>query len=160
MSSTFDDALLKQGEKMVELNEDSLLEIIGLQLLAIDPPDRAMNVGSNLSAAETTGDLALAGVEKTEALLPPFRIISQVLKQNRRRAQQYLDELLPRIKLAMCDGGKLKPQYANQLEAGELVIKVTAEVVANLNGLPPLFGSLTITIASWVSKRGLDTLCR
>lgn len=161
MTMVFDDTLLRQGQKLTELGDDSLLEVIGLQLLALDPPSRAVNAGGYLSAAVTATEMALAtGVESTEGLLPSFQVLSELLKENRRRAQMYLEELFPKLKAAMCENGSLRREFVIRFEAGELIVKVTAEAVAAATGLPPLCGSLVITVAAWFSKQGLDKLCR
>ena len=161
MTMAFDDRLLNQGQKLTEISDDSLLEVIGLQLFALDPPSRAVSAGGHLSAAVIATDMALAsGIETTEGLLPTFQTLSELLKENRRRAEAYLNEVLPKLKAVMCDNGRLKREFAIRFEGGELIVKVTAEVVAAVTGLPPLCGSLVITVAAWFSKHGLESLCR
>jgi len=59
----------------------------------------------------------------------------------------------------MCEEGQLKRSFSERLEAGELGIKVAAEVVAASMRIPPVFGSLVITISAWCCKRGVSQIC-
>jgi len=159
VSTVFDEALLRQGQKLAELSDDVILEVIGLQLLAVDPPSRALAINGYISVAGMCGEVP-GGGEEVQALLPSsLRAMADIVRENRRRAARYLQGLSPQIKDFMCDGGTLKREFAERLEAGELGIKVAAEIVAVVTGIPPVLGSLVITVSAWCCKRGLDRVC-
>ena len=115
-----DEGLLKQGQLLAKMDETSLLEVIGFQLLAIDPPSRAVGVNGSVSTAASLGDLTSASsVEGTEGLLPSsLRALSDVLSDNKDRARKFLANALPKIQAVACDGTELRLSVRARMDGG------------------------------------------
>jgi len=157
----FDSHLLQQGANLIDLPEETLLEVIGLQLLAIDQPGKAAVVAMHLSSTAQISQIAQrTQIEPSEALLPTsISIIAEIVRQNRQRAEAYLGSVTPKLKDALCQDGKPKDDFRQKFDRGTELIGILAIAVATALGLPSLVSSLTITLAAWLCKTGLDRFC-
>lgn len=90
MSTKEEEKVLNEGVRLMELSDETLLEVLGLQLLAVDHPGRAVGVAMYLSSSSEIVDVAQRiELGPTEALIPvSVAGIGEIIKQSRERERK------------------------------------------------------------------------
>lgn len=156
---TTDTRLLQQAVNLATLPEDTLLQVLGLQLLAIESPGTTVGIATYLSNTATMAKTAVQ-LEASEALLPAsVSGIAEILKNSRERAENYLQSIKPKLRQALCKDGKLHENIEENIDKSETLIKMLTELISSGLQLPPILGSIAVTIAAWLCKTGVRQFC-